>query len=106
MTMHLALSALLAIVLAWAGLLNLAAPAFVRAEFEKWGYPPALRVLVGLMELCAAVLLLWPNGQRLGALIGGLVLLGVVASLLRTREWLRLEYPLVLLAAVALVALV
>lgn len=100
---EIALSTLLAIVLAWAGVLNLIAPAFVRSEFEKWGYPPALRILVGLMELCAAALLLWPTGHRIGALIGCLVLLGVIASLLRTREWLRLEYPAVLLAALALV---
>lgn len=100
------LAALLAVVFLWAGALNLTGPSFVRAEFDKWGYPAFMRIAVGLVEISAAAMLFWPHGQRSGAAIGGVVLVGVVVSLLRTREWLRLEYPAVLLVAcVLLVAL-
>ncbi|OPY97036.1 hypothetical protein A5906_39895 [Bradyrhizobium sacchari] len=52
---------LLAVVLAWAGSLNLAAPKFIREEFKEWGYSDRLRKLIGAMEwIAAAALLIQP----------------------------------------------
>jgi len=76
--------------------LNLAGPEFVREEFEKWNYPSWLRPAVAVMEFTAAALLLMTATRTLGALLALLVLAAVVFSLARTREWLRMQFPLLM----------
>lgn len=83
--------------------LNLAAPGFIRAEFDRWGYPPLLRIAVGLAEALAAILLLVPATRGYGAALALAVLAGVVGTLARDRAWLRLEYPIVLVILALLV---
>src|SRR3954451_6423405 len=88
----------LAAVFVSAGGLNLVGPGFIRDEFESWNYPPWLRTSVGVLEGVAAILLVWPRFRRLiGRLVAMIVLLGVIITLLRDRQLMRLEYPLVLL---------
>jgi hypothetical protein len=98
------LRALLAVALASAALVNAAGPRFVRDEFDRWGYPGWLPVAVALWEVAAAVLLCTPL-YRWGAVLALLVLAGVYVSLIRSREWLRLQYP-GLLGALALIAMI
>ena len=76
--------------------LNLTGPDFVREEFEKWGYPSWLRFAVAAMEVAAAVLLGGPATRSLGALLALAILVAVVFSLGRTREWLRMQFPLLM----------
>ncbi|HMM63282.1 MAG TPA: DoxX family protein [Mesorhizobium sp.] len=76
--------------------LNLTGPDFVREEFEKWGYPSWLRFAVATMEVAAAVLLVVPATRSLGALLALAILVAVVFSLGRTREWLRMQFPLLM----------
>lgn len=76
--------------------LNLTGPDFVREEFEKWGYPSWLRFAVAAMEVAAAVLLVVPATRSLGALLALAILAAVVFSLGRTREWLRMQFPLLM----------
>lgn len=94
---------LLAAAMAVGAMLNLAAPGFIRAEFDRWGYPPALRIAVGTAEAAAALLLLVPSLRGIGAALALAVLAGVVFTLARDRAWLRLEYPIVLVVLAALV---
>lgn len=89
------LRTLLALALLWAGALNAAGPRFVRLEYADWGYPAWLRHAVALAEVAAAALLL-SAAYRFGAALGLLVLAGVYVTLIRHRQWMRLEYPLVL----------
>jgi hypothetical protein len=91
-----ALAWLLAGVFVWAGTLNIVGPAFVEAEFAKWGYPPVMRLGIGLIELIAGALLLDARTHVFGACLAMVVLIGVMFSFARTKEWLRLEYPIVL----------
>jgi DoxX-like protein len=91
---------LLAVVLVWAGGLNIVAPDFIRSEFKGWGYPDWLRVGVGVTEWAAAVSLLFPATRSIGCALAVMVLLGVIVTFLRHGERMRLEYPLVLLALV------
>lgn len=100
-----AIAILLAAAMAIGAGLNLAAPSFIRAEFERWGYPPALRVGVGVAEAAAALLLLIPATRSAGAVLALAVLAGVLATLARDRAWLRCEYPCFLAAVAALIAL-
>lgn len=88
---------MLAAILVWAGALNVVGPGFIRAEFEAWGYPAWLRIAAGLAEWSAALALLFPPTRVLGCALAIAVLLGVLATLARYRQWMRLEYPLVML---------
>lgn len=98
------LSILLAVVMARAGWLNLSAPDFIRAEFRAWGYSDRLRVAVGVLEWIAAATLLIPPLRLIGCGVAVVILLGVLATLWRHREFMRLEYPVVLLVVTLLTA--
>jgi uncharacterized membrane protein YphA (DoxX/SURF4 family) len=95
---------LLAAVLAWAGCLNLAAPDFIREEFRAWGYSDQFRKAVGALEWIAAAALLIEPLRPIGCVIAIAIMLGVLVTLFRQRAFMRLEYPLVLLALLLLVA--
>ncbi len=103
MTIASMLAILLAAALAWAGCLNLTGPDFIRAEFKAWGFPDRLRIVVGALEWTAAAALLIPPLRLIGCVIAIGILLGVLATLFRQRQYLRLEYPLVLLSLVLMV---
>ena len=80
-----------------AGIVNLIGPSVIRAEFGKWGYPSWLRIVVALVELTGALFLLMPATRIIGASILLAVILGVMVSFVRSREWMKMQYPLVLL---------
>lgn len=100
-----AIAVLLSLAFLWAGALNLYGPSFVVAEFGRWGYPQLLRRGVGIAEWLAALCLLMAETRWAGALLGLAVLAGVIVSLSRTREWMRIEYPLVLTVLCVVVAI-
>jgi uncharacterized membrane protein YphA (DoxX/SURF4 family) len=103
MTVEDVLAWLLACIFVWAGALNVLGPKFIRDEFNSWGYPSWLRLTAGATEWLAAVLLIWPRFRLVGCLVGIVVLLGVIVTLVRDRQPMRLEYPLVLLALAVLI---
>lgn len=80
-----------------AAIVNLAGPQAIRAEFAKWGYPDWLRVTVSAVELAGSVLLLMTRTQWLGALLLLVITLGILVSFARSKEWMRVQYPCVLL---------
>jgi hypothetical protein len=86
----------LAAIFAGSAALNLAGPEFVREEFEKWNYPSWLRLAVAAMEFTAAALLLATGTRAYGAMLALLILAAVVFSMARTREWLRMQFPLLM----------
>lgn len=95
MDSHDLLRGLLALALLWAAGLNAAGPQFIREEYAGWGYPSWLRHAVSLAE-AAAAMLLFSSIYRFGAVLALFVLAGVYLSLIRSRAWMRLEYPIVL----------
>lgn len=48
--------------------------------FAHWGYPAWFRVLIGVLEVAAALLLLWPRTAVHGAAIIIVVMLGGVGT--------------------------
>jgi hypothetical protein len=86
----------LAAIFAGSAALNLAGPEFVREEFEKWHYLSWLRLAVAAMEFTAAALLLATGTRAYGAMLALLILAAVVFSMARTREWLRMQFPLLM----------
>lgn len=86
----------LAIIFAGSAGLNLAGPEFVREEFEKWNYPSWLRFAVAGMEFAAAALLVAAGTRPYGAILALAILAAVVFSMAKTREWLRMQFPLLM----------
>ncbi|KQZ94128.1 hypothetical protein ASD64_04420 [Mesorhizobium sp. Root157] len=86
----------LAMIFAGSAGLNLAGPEFVREEFEKWSYPSWLRFAVACMEFAAAVLLAAAGTRAYGAILSLAILAAVIFSLAKTREWLRMQFPLLM----------
>lgn len=78
--------------------LNLIGPAFIKEEFANWNYPSWFRFLVGTFEMTAAILFLIPHTGVYGALFALPILIGVIFSLWKTKEWLRMMLPALLLA--------
>ncbi len=86
----------LAIILIWSAALNIKGPDFIRAEFAKWHYAPWFRFVVGAAELTSAFLLLVPGLRPYGAALMLAILIGVLFSFTKSREWMRMDFPLVL----------
>jgi uncharacterized membrane protein YphA (DoxX/SURF4 family) len=80
-----------------AAIVNLKGPQTIRAEFEKWGYPDWFRMTIATVEAVGSVLMFIPRTQLVGASILLLVTLGILVSFSRSKEWMRMQYPFVLL---------
>ncbi len=88
----------LAIIFAGSADLNLAGPELVREEFEKWNETSWLRFAVAVMEFAAAALLLMEGTRVYGAILALAILASVIFSMTKTREWLRMQFPLLMAA--------
>ena len=100
-----ALSWMVSLVFFHAAWLNLAAPAFIREEFARWGYAQRLRQAVGIAEALGAALLLFESTRLPGLGLLLTVLVGVLVTLIRDADWHRLAFPLLLSSMVLLIAL-
>lgn len=89
---------ILAAAIGWNGLLNLYGPSFVLRSFDEWGFPHHFNLFVGLWELAAAALIVFPPTRDAGAALAAICLFGALVMIARDRTWLKLEYPLVLFA--------
>ena len=71
-----ALSILLIMVFARAGWAKFDDSSGWAKAFSTWGYPVWFRILIGVLEVGAAILLLWPRTAAYGAAIIIVVMLG------------------------------
>ena len=71
-----ALSAMLIVVFARAGWDKFNASSGWARAFDFWGYPVWFRILIGGLEIGAALLLVWPRTAAYGAAIIILVMVG------------------------------
>lgn len=67
-------------------------------DFHRWGYPDWFRLVVGIAEITAMLLLLAPRFAAYGASIFGLVMLGAIFTHATHNESTRLPFNLLLLA--------
>jgi hypothetical protein len=70
------LAAMLIMVFVRAGLDKFDASSGWARAFSVWGYPVWFRILIGVLEIAAALLLLWPRTAVYGAAIIIVVMLG------------------------------
>jgi uncharacterized membrane protein YphA (DoxX/SURF4 family) len=98
-----ALTGLLACLYLFSGSMKFTSPEAAR-QFEAFGYPDWFRVLVGAVEVGAALALLVPRAAfyAAGALV--VVMAGAVGTHLRAGELPQSVVPLVLLGLLGLVA--
>jgi putative oxidoreductase len=75
-------------------------------DFARWGYPDWFRVVVGIMELVAFLLLLIPRSAGYGALIFATVMLGAIVTHATHGEFGRLPFNFILLALAVIVVFV
>lgn len=75
-----ALAAMLIMVFVRAGLDKFDASSGWARAFSVWGYPVWFRILIGVSEVAAALLLLWPRTAAYGAAIIIVVMAGGMAT--------------------------
>jgi uncharacterized membrane protein YphA (DoxX/SURF4 family) len=82
----------------WSGWLLLFGPSFIAEEFRKWKYPDWLRVAVGVAEWSIAGMLILQFAPRLAILVAAAIMVAVVVTFVRDRQFKRLDNPLLVLA--------
>lgn len=80
------------------------ADGFWSEPFARWGYPPWLRVLVGVGEVAGGVALLIPWIASYGALALGVVMLGAWATRAHDGRWVDVAWITLYLAVLAWIA--
>lgn len=81
-----AFAAIVAVLFAVAGVVNLAGYGAVKRNFARWGYPAWFRLLCGALELLSAALLAGQQARGLGLTLAGAIMIGALVTLLRNRE--------------------
>ncbi|MEO4002080.1 DoxX family protein [Mesorhizobium sp. CAU 1732] len=66
---------------------NWIAPANVRAEYARWGYPDWFHYVTAVLELVVAVLLIFASTRVWGVGLGIAVMLAAIATLLIHKEY-------------------
>ena len=92
----------LAALFIWSGWLLLFGPKFIAEEFRKWKYPDWLRVAVGVAEWSIAVMLIVQFAPRFAFLLATAIMVAVVLTFVRDRQFKRLDMPLMLLALIGI----
>jgi len=96
-------SMLLALLLIAAGIIKFVNPA-VQPHFIEWAYPNWAGLLVGALEIGAAVLLLFPKYAWQGAAVAGVLMAGAAGTLYWNGDLLQALVPGVLFGVCALAA--
>ena len=82
------------------GIVNLLGGKSVREDFRRWGYPDGFHLVPGLLQLIAAVLILFPSSRLYGLALAAFVCAAAAVTLIRTREYSHLPPSFMLLAII------
>lgn len=77
--------------------INTFAPASIRADYARWGYPKWFHYVTAALESGVVILLLFPAARFAGAVLGALVLLAAAGTTLAHREYGRAVAPTIAL---------
>lgn len=93
------LAYLLAVFFLVGGIGNIFVSEQIAADYARWGYPDGFHYLTGILELTAAILLVFSVTLRLwGAALGAVVMVAASATLLFHGEYAHVLAPLVVLS--------
>jgi hypothetical protein len=77
----------LSIAFALIGTVQLVAPPFVREAYKRWDYLPSVRVVTGVLDLLAAVMLAVPSLRAWGIALAAILTFGSALVLLIHRHY-------------------
>jgi hypothetical protein len=77
----------LAVVFGLIGAIQLAGPKFVRDAYRRWDYPQRLRLVTGVLDIAAAVMLTLPALRGWGIAVAGILTFGSVIIFLSHRQY-------------------
>jgi len=69
------------------GAVQLTGPRFVRAAYREWDYPQHLRIITGMLDIAAAVMLTNAELRGWGIGLAGIISFGAGVTLLNHRRW-------------------
>jgi len=98
------LSGLLGVMFLFAGGFKLSGAQVAIDNFAKWGYPDWFRVVTGVIEVAAGVLVVIPRTSLLGAALILPTMVGAVLTHLTHEEARNVPLPLILFALAAVLA--
>lgn len=78
----------LAVVFWGIGFIHLLGPRFLVEAFEKWDYGSRARLVIGVLEIAAALMLAHPHLRGWGIALATLIMFGAVITLLRHEQYL------------------
>jgi uncharacterized membrane protein len=93
------LAASLAVVFGVIGFIHLLGPRFLRDAFEKWNYGTLVRLVTGVLEIVAALMLAHPELRGWGIALAALIMFGAVITLLKHEQYLCAVPSIALMAA-------
>jgi putative oxidoreductase len=95
---------MLALLFIMQGIMKLVPDSPWSQRFTGWGYPGGSHVVVGAIELLAAIALLFPRSAAYAASTLALVMLGAAATHLFYAEWINVGFTLTLAVVFAVIA--
>jgi hypothetical protein len=87
------------------GVVHLLGPRFVRDAYEQWDYPQRLPLIVGILEIAAALLLYDPALRGWGIGLAAFINFGAVVTLFNHRQYLHALPAIVMMVALLPVGL-
>jgi hypothetical protein len=85
-----------------AGLVNLAEPAPMAADYLRWGYPDWFHYVTGILELLSAFLQARRATRTVGLVLGVSLMGAAVVTLTVHREWPHAMLPALICVALAI----
>ena len=86
-SIYVAIAMSLAVVLGVIGAVQVIGPKFVRDAYRNWGYPQKVRVLTGLLDIAAALMLVEPSLRGWGIALAAVLSFGSVVIFLNHRQY-------------------
>ena len=87
------------------GGVQLAGPRFLRDAYARWEYSQGLRIVTGLLDIAAAVMLADPDMRGWGIALGAVLIFGSVVTLLNHRHYAAAGAAILMMAALVPAAL-
>jgi len=91
----LSLAALLGVI----GVVQLAGPRFLREAYRRWDYPRHLRLVTGLLDIAAALMLAEPSLRGWGIALAAILIFGSVVTMLSHRQYAYAAPAILMMAA-------
>jgi len=95
----------LAALFGFIGVVQLTGPRFLRDAYRSWDYPQGVRIMTGVLDLAAAMMLTDAGLRGWGIALGAVLVFGSVVTLLNHRHYACAAAAAVMMAALVPAAL-